>query len=116
MRKNTPDTETMKISEVKSQLSRLVNEVYRGEKRILIEKSGIPVAALVSMEALELLARFEAQQREAWDVIEAMRAPFRGIPPEEIEREVAAIVREMRDEREAAMSASVDDTAERRSA
>lgn len=34
------ETKTMKISNVKAQLSSLVNEVYREERRILIEKAG----------------------------------------------------------------------------
>ena len=40
-----PITETMKISEVKQQLNSLVNRVYRHETRVMVEKSGIPVAA-----------------------------------------------------------------------
>ncbi len=101
-----PETRAVKISEVKSALSTFINEVNRGETRVLIEKSGIPVAALVSMRDLERLARLDEQDREAWAVLEAMRAPFRDIPHEEIEREtakaVAEVRAEMRAEREAA--------------
>jgi prevent-host-death family protein len=52
MPERTLETRTMKISEVKAGLSRLVNEVYRNERRILIEKAGIPVAALIPIKDL----------------------------------------------------------------
>ena len=48
MGEQVPMTQKMKISDVKNQLSSLVNEVYRKETRVLVEKAGIPVAALVS--------------------------------------------------------------------
>jgi prevent-host-death family protein len=106
MRNPEPKTQPMKISDVKTQLSRLVSEVNRQETRILIEKSGTPLAALISMEDLERLARLDEEDREAWDILEAMRAPFRGVPYEEIEREttkaIAEVRAEMRAEREAA--------------
>lgn len=101
MNRPIPETETMKISEVKSHLSSIVNEVYRHEKRVVIEKSGIPVAVVVSIDDLEQLAAFDNRQREAWDVLEAMRAPFRGVPPEEIEREAAKAIAEVRAARRA---------------
>jgi len=41
-------TQIMKISDVKNLLSSLVNEVYRKENRLLIEESGILVAAIIS--------------------------------------------------------------------
>jgi prevent-host-death family protein len=98
MSERAPSTRTMKISEVKSTLSSLVNEVYRRETRVLIEKSGIPVAALISVDDLNRLTRLDQEDHEAWAVVEAMREPFRDVPPEEIEREVAKAVAEVRSE------------------
>jgi prevent-host-death family protein len=110
MREQQPMTQTMKISEVKNTLSSLVNQVYRKETRVLVEKAGIPVAALVSTEDLKQLARLDAQRAERRRVVDAMRASFRGVPPEEIEREtakaVAEVHAEMRAEREAAAARS----------
>ena len=59
MREPEPLTQTMKISDVKNTLSSLVNKVYRKETRILIEKSGIPVAALVSADDLSRLQQLD---------------------------------------------------------
>ena len=106
MREQEPMTQTLKISDVKNQLSSLVNAVYRKETRVLVEKAGIPVAALVSTQDLKQLARLDAQRAERRRVVAAMREPFRDVPPEEIEREtakaVAEVQAEMRAEREAA--------------
>src|SRR5215210_5173033 len=97
MREQEPMTQTMKISDVKNQLSSVVNRVYRKETRVLVEKSGIPVAALVSADDLKRLDELDALDREAWDVVASMRAPFRGEPVDEIERETERIVAENRE-------------------
>lgn len=113
MREREPETQTMKISEVKAKLSSLVNEVYRKERRILVEKAGIPVAAVISVNDLERLNQFEREWRERFAVFEEMREAFKDIPPDQIERDVAAIVREIRDEEEAKRRAG-EGMAERR--
>jgi prevent-host-death family protein len=96
MHEQEPVTQTMKISDVKNQLSSLVNRVYRKETRVLVEKSGIPVAALVSAQDLELLARLDAERAERRRIVEAMREPCRDVPPEELEREGERAIAEMR--------------------
>jgi prevent-host-death family protein len=104
MPEKTPITETMKISDVRSGLNKLVNRVYRQETRVIVEKSGIPVAALVSAEDVRRLQRLDENLAERRRVLEAMRAPFRDVPPEEIEREakhtISEVRAEMRAERE----------------
>ncbi len=64
MRELEPITQTMKASEARENFSQLLNKVFRGETRVIVEKSGIPVAAIVSAEDLKALAEFEAQRRE----------------------------------------------------
>src|SRR3954463_12376582 len=98
MSEQQPTTRIMKISDVKTRLSSLVNEVYRKETRVLIEKAGIPVAALVSVRDLQRLVPFDQQRAERHRVLESMREPFRGVPAEEIERETAKAVAEDREE------------------
>jgi prevent-host-death family protein len=89
------------VSDVKNQLSSLVNEVYRKETRILVEKAGIPVAALVSAEDLKQLARLDAQRAERHRVVDAMREPFRGVPAEEIAEATAEAVAKVKQDLEA---------------
>ena len=96
MRASQPETQTMKISEVRSQLNTLVNQVYRHETRVLVEKSGIPVAALVSIDDLDELNRAERERAGRFAIIDEMREAFKGVPQEEIEREADRAVAEAR--------------------
>jgi prevent-host-death family protein len=98
MHEQTPMTQTMKISEVKTQLNSLVNRVYRKEARVLVEKSGIPVAALVSTADLARLDRLDQERAERFTVLDEMRAAFTDVPPEETERETDRITAEIRAE------------------
>jgi prevent-host-death family protein len=86
------------MSDGRNRLAGLVNEVSRNETRVLVERAGIPVAALVSAEDLKLLARLDAQRAERRRVVDAMREPFHWVPADEIGREMAKAVAEMREE------------------
>ncbi|MDP9474044.1 MAG: type II toxin-antitoxin system Phd/YefM family antitoxin [Chloroflexota bacterium] len=101
-----PATQTMKISEVRGQLNTLVNRVYRKETRVLVEKSGIPVAAIVSTEDLKRLDQLDAEREADFAVVDELREAFKDVPPEELEREaeraIAEVRAEMRAERDAA--------------
>ncbi|MGH2535420.1 MAG: type II toxin-antitoxin system prevent-host-death family antitoxin [Thermomicrobiales bacterium] len=107
MLQQKPATETKTISEVRGELDEVVNRVRHEEIRVIVEEDGAPVAAIISTEDLDRLARLDREQQEAWDVLEAMREPFRGVPTEEIEREteraVAAVRAENRRRRAAAI-------------
>lgn len=98
MRRPEPMTRAIEISEVKSRLSPLANEVSRNEIRVIVEEAGAPIAALVSLADLERLARFEKQREQRFAVIDRMRAAFADVPTEEIEREAAKAVAEVRAE------------------
>ncbi|MDQ3695327.1 MAG: type II toxin-antitoxin system Phd/YefM family antitoxin [Chloroflexota bacterium] len=91
----------MKISEVKNQLSSLVNEVYRKEKRVLVEKSGIPVAALVSADDLRRLNQLDRAWDERTKAIERFSQAFADVPTAEAEAAVARIIAERRQRRAA---------------
>ena len=41
---------TMKLSDTKQHLSQVINQVARGERRVVVEKSGLPVAAIISVD------------------------------------------------------------------
>jgi len=99
MREPQPMTQTMKISEVKNTLSSLVNKVYRKETRVLVEKSGIPVAAIISAEDLQRFAQLEQERAERFAVIDRMREAFKDVPPEELEREAERSVAAARERR-----------------
>lgn len=92
MREQEPMTQTMKISDVKNTLSSLVNKVYRKETRVLVEKSGIPVAAIISADDLTRFAQLEREQEERFAVIDRVREAFKDVPAEEIEAETDRII------------------------
>lgn len=110
MREHYPMTQTMKISEVRGQLNNLVNQVYRKETRVVVEKSGIPVAGLVSVEDLRRLDQLDREREADFAVVDEVRTAFQGVPDEEIEREtdraLAKVRAEMRAEREQAAAQS----------
>lgn len=92
MREREPMTKTMKASEARQQFSQLLNEVFRRESRVVVEKSGIPVAAIISAQDLELLRQMEAQRAERFKALDTTREAFKDVPDDELEREVAKAV------------------------
>jgi prevent-host-death family protein len=96
----------VKATEARDQLPQILNSVYRGQGRVVIERSGIPVAAIVSPQDLAALNRLDEQRAELAGVLAEMREAFRDVPQEEIEEEtnkaVAEVRAQMRAEREQA--------------
>ena len=103
MREQEPMTQTMKISDVKNTLSSLVNKVYRNETRVVVEKSGIPVAAIISADDLKRFAQLEQEREQRFQVIDRVREAFADVPATEIEAETDRIIAHNR--------AAVDDVA-----
>jgi prevent-host-death family protein len=96
MSEPTPTTETMKISDVKQQLNSLVNRVYRRETRILVEKAGIPVAGIVSVQDLQRLEQFDRERAERFKILDEFGEAFKDVPAEQLEREIARAIAEVR--------------------
>jgi prevent-host-death family protein len=99
-----PVTQAIKASEARQHFSQLLNKVFRKETRVVVEKGGIPVAAIVSAEDLQRLERLDVARAERFMILDEMRAAFADVPPEEIEREaeraLAGVRAEMRATRE----------------
>jgi prevent-host-death family protein len=96
----------VKATEARDQLPQILNSVYRGQGRVVIERSGIPVAAIVSPQDLAALNRLDEQRAELAGILAEMREAFRDVPQGEIEEEtnkaVAEVRAQMRAEREQA--------------
>lgn len=90
---------TITVSEARQHFASLLNRVFREGTRVVVEKSGIPVAALVSTEDLARLQRLDAERVQRFAVIDDMRAAFQDVPAEELEREAERALREIRAER-----------------
>jgi prevent-host-death family protein len=91
-----PSTETLNVSVARQNFSQLLNRVFRGETRVVVEKSGIPVAAIVSAADLERLNELDAKRVEADELFRRMRAAFADLSEEEIVRDVSRVVAEVR--------------------
>lgn len=89
------ETRTLKASEARAHWSQLLDQVFKGESRILVEKSGIPVAAIVSAADLERLRRLAIEEAAA---LTRLRAAFADRTEEQIVADVAQVVQEVRSE------------------
>lgn len=98
--------ETITASEARQHFASLLNRVFREGTRVVVEKSGIPVAALVTTEDLARLQRLDAERAERFAVLDELRAVFKDVPPEELEREAERAVSEARAEMRAERVAS----------
>jgi prevent-host-death family protein len=80
-------TQTINASTVRQEWSKILNKVFREETRIVVEKSGIPVVAIISAEDLKRVDRLEQERSDRFRVLDEIKASFRNIPETEIENE-----------------------------
>ena len=92
-------TQTLKASDVRSNWSQLLNKVFRNQTRVIVEKSGIPIAAVISAEDLARFTQLEEKRKERFKILDRMRDAFKDVPVEEVEREVSKAIKEVRAQR-----------------
>ena len=97
-----PTTERMTVSEVEDRLSSLVGKISRDDTRVRVEEDGIPVAGIVPVEDMRQLARLDETNREAYELLQAIRSRFADVSDEEIERQTERIMAEIKAENRAA--------------
>ena len=87
-------TQSIPVSLARQRFGELINQVYRRRLRVIVEKSGIPVAALVSLADLERWTEQEptGERKEAVPM-EEKRTLFQPPTPEEIARRQALVAR-----------------------
>ena len=96
MPQREPTTQTMNASDVRQQWSQTLNKVFRKETRVVVEKSGIPVAAIVSAEDLAWLQELDARRDELFRAIDETQAAFADVPKEELEQEIRKAIANVR--------------------
>ncbi len=96
-----PMTQTMNVTDAREHWSQVLTAVFRRQTRVVLEKAGIPVAALVSTDDLERLRRYDAERAADFAVLDRIGAAFQDVPDTELEREVARAIAEVRAERRA---------------
>jgi prevent-host-death family protein len=100
MTTNIVPTRTIKFTEARPHLSELLNRVHDKELRLKVTKGNLPVAAIVSIEDLERLNQLDAQRERDFRVFDEIRAAFADETPEQIEREVATVIAQVRANRQ----------------
>jgi prevent-host-death family protein len=96
MRERNPMTQTMKASDARQRFSDVLNRVYRQETRVVVERSGIPVAAIVSAEDLARLDHYDEERSARFAGLSRISEAFADVPVEELEREVERAISETR--------------------
>ncbi len=91
-----PMTQTVAASEARQQWSQLLNRVFRRETRVIVEKSGVPVAALVSAEDLARLTLLEEERAERFRALDESWKAFEDVSIAEVEQEAAQAVERAR--------------------
>jgi len=89
----------MAVAEARQRFSRILDDVREAGEPVIIEKSGVPVAALVPLTVLDRDRRWAAERAERMALLERMRRPFRDVPTEEIETKVRKAIASVRSER-----------------
>ena len=91
-----PAETRLKLTDTKQHLSQIVNQVARGESRIVIEKSGLPVAAIISAGEYQRFLQLDAEREKRFAAMERISDAFMDVPLEELEAEVDRAVSEIR--------------------
>ena len=97
-------TQTLNSSDVRSNWSQLLKKVFLGETEVLVEKSGIPVAAIVSAQDYQKLQQIKQRREKDFAVINQIRAAFSDQTPEQINQGVKESIAQVRAERKTSPS------------
>ena len=76
-----------------------MNKVFRDKTRVVVEKSGIPVAAVISAEDLQRFTQMEEQRARRFEVLDRIGEAFKDVPEKEIDRKVRRAINEVRAEK-----------------
>lgn len=94
-------TEVIQLADAEEQFARVVAEVSGTQDRFLVESGGVPVAAVISVTELDRLDRFDEAWKDDFAIFGEIGAAFRDVDPEEIERQTAKALAEVRAEMQA---------------
>jgi class 3 adenylate cyclase len=93
-----PATQTMEASDAQQRWPVVLDDVSRRVSRVLVEREGVPVAAVVSFEDLVQLQRLAEQRQRGFDAMTRISQSFADVPVEDLEGEVAKVIAQVRSE------------------
>ncbi len=85
-------TRRIAAAQARQTFSRLIGDVRTAEETVIIEKGGVPVAAIVPLGALERMRLDRVERGERLALLERLRSPFREVAPDELERRVGQAI------------------------
>mgnify|MGYP000566130829 CR=1 FL=1 len=91
-------TETMSVSDARKRFAETLNRVRETDARIIVEKSGIPVAAVVPISVLKDAEDKELRRQEAIAALRQAQSGFADVSEEEAGREIAKALDEIKQE------------------
>ena len=97
---------TADVSEAGDLVKSLLGDVAQGQVRLVVQQDGKDVVALVSAYDLERLEMLDRRAAEGWKAIQEIQARFSHMDPEEVERDIAEAIAEVRAEERAKRSAA----------
>jgi prevent-host-death family protein len=84
---------TISALEAQTRLGELMKKAYKGEERFIVEKSGIPMVAIISVD--EFTSLIEAREKR-FEVYDRIQAKTKGFSEKEVERDVEKAVKAVR--------------------
>lgn len=91
-------TQSIPASEARQKFGELIKQVYNRQYRVIVEKGGIPVIAMVALPDLERWTRLDREREERFRVLDEIQARNQEKSPEEVERDVAEEIAALRAE------------------
>lgn len=96
MRQYQPITQNLDIAEIETSLASVVSRVAGNDARVVVEKHGEPVAAIISIEDLRRFAQLEAARERDFAVFDRIEAAFADVPVSEVEAEADRAIARVR--------------------
>jgi prevent-host-death family protein len=89
---------TVPALEARTQFGRILKDVQGGQVRVLVEKSGVPMAGIISAQEFQQLIT----EREArFEVVDRIRRRLPPVPDREVQRDVREALKQVRRRRRA---------------
>jgi prevent-host-death family protein len=89
---------TVPALEARTQFGRILKDVQGGQVRVLVEKSGVPMAGIISAQEFQQLIT----EREArFEVVDRIRRRLPSLPEREVQRDVREALKQVRRRRRA---------------
>jgi prevent-host-death family protein len=91
-------TKTIPALEARTHLGEIMKEVQGGRVRVLVEKSGIPMVAIISAEEFQ---RLVVEREARFEVVDRIRSRIPAVPDTEVQRDVQEALKRARRRRRA---------------